>query len=192
MIQYIRYYQQWLLKGVSLLTMATLFFNTVGHWWLFAVLDKYHYEVHLTQVEAASYSDEDLQLLTFSRQDLDNNVVNLEWEESYEFRYKGAMYDIAERRKTADSVYYRVKRDYEEEEAIQVFQKIEATKQSGSQDHQKGLLGWVKLIIDRAAFDNDVNTLSIPPFAHIFSIYKPQLKQAFLGIELPPPLATIS
>lgn len=192
MIKYIRYQHKWLLKGVSLLAVATLFFNTVGHWWLFTILETYHYEAHLTQLKESSYSNKDLQRLTFSREDLDNNVVNLEWEESHEFRYKGGMYDIAKRQKTTDSVYFWAKRDYEEEEAIQAFKKIEATKQSDSQDHQKGLLGWVKLIIDRAAFDNGLTTLTIPPFTHIFRFYKAQLKQVFLGIELPPPLEAIS
>jgi len=88
----------------------------------------------------AGMDDAELTLLRFHREDARRE---LHWKEEGEFRYRGAMYDVARSRLVGDSIHYLVWHDDAESRIDRALDALVATAlgQDGRDQNQIGRLG---------------------------------------------------
>lgn len=64
----------------------------------------------------------DIEVLTFSKADLKQKRIALEWEKEDEFRFNGNMYDVVSRNESSDSITFTCINDRKEKKLIDQFQ----------------------------------------------------------------------
>lgn len=179
-----------LIKSFSFFLTCILLLNTSGHWLLYWAFSHYQYQAHLNQLKEKAYQEEELEILKFAKADLKENSTGLEWLEEKEFRYQGGLYDVVEAKDLKDSVSYKVKRDFEEEEMAKNMKKWGLLSENQPVKENPGMVSWVKLIIQQAKLASPLQDFMQKDGD---SFYIPYLREIFHtphNVEIPPPLAS--
>lgn len=91
----------------------------------------------------AALGEEECQRLAFHRQELEE----LQWEHSAEFKYRGAMYDVIRTEEKSDSIIYYCWWDAEESELNQRLERLHTAlfpHLPKQKDHQLMLMNWLR------------------------------------------------
>lgn len=102
------------------ITIVFILSNSIGVIIVYNQIKFYHKRTIKEQIKQNNFQ-EVTETLSFSKSDLKNKLVNLEFIEEYEFRYNGKLYDIITQWETDDSIYYKCINDTKEEELEEIF-----------------------------------------------------------------------
>ena len=102
------------------ITIVFILSNSIGVIIVYNQIKFYHKRTIKEQIKQNNFQ-EVTETLSFSKSDLKNKLVNLEFIEEYEFRYNGKLYDIITQWETDDSIYYKCINDTKEEELEAIF-----------------------------------------------------------------------
>ena len=133
----------------------------------------------------------EIEVLTFSKADLLQNKVILEWEKDKEFRFNDNMYDVVSRKETTDSITFVCINDRKEKKLIDQFQAHVNQQQDNAMSKRPNPFKILeKLVKDYCSDQTDLQN-----YRDGITIYKPQtivsLPDTFLDVLSPPPKAIV-
>jgi hypothetical protein len=107
---------------VSIIVLLILFYNVCGFILIHPVLSDFY--KHRGIEKTKEHSKRELtELLIFSKDDLKDGKIKIEWIHSREFRYNGNMYDIFEKEEDENYYYYYCINDTKEKGLEDRFKK---------------------------------------------------------------------
>lgn len=108
-------------KLITFIVILTfLLSNSIGVVIVYQQIKFYHKRTIREQIKKNNFSQV-IELLSFSKKDLKDKSILIEFIEKNEFRFKGKLYDIISTQETEDSIFYKCINDTKEEELETVF-----------------------------------------------------------------------
>ncbi len=112
------------MKGKKLFTFLLIavfmLSNTIGVIVVYQQIKFYHKQTIREQIKQNNFTQV-IEILRFSKRDLRDNSIKIEFIEKNEFRFDGKLYDIISYWETDDSVFYKCINDTREEELEVLF-----------------------------------------------------------------------
>ncbi|MGB9665310.1 MAG: hypothetical protein ACPL25_10405 [Ignavibacteria bacterium] len=108
----------------KLLTYFVLFnfflSNSIGVIIVYNQIKNYHKRTIYEQIRSNNFNQV-IEILSFSKVDLQKKLIKLEFIEEHEFRFNGKLYDIISKWETEDSIFYKCINDIKEKELEEIF-----------------------------------------------------------------------
>lgn len=102
------------------ITVSFILSNSVGLILVYQQIKFYHKSAIKEQIKQNNFQ-QIVEVLSFSKNDLINKIIVLDFNEKHEFRYNGKLYDIINHWETEDSIFYKCINDTKEKELETIF-----------------------------------------------------------------------
>lgn len=168
-----------------ILVFAFFISNSVGIIIVYNQIKFYHKKAIKEQIKQNNFN-EVVEILSFSKVDLQNKKVKLNFIEEHEFRFNNKLYDIISIWETADSIYYKCINDTKEEELEKVFVSyvVNNGKRQDLPFHVRQLLSILQLDAFNLLENSFLKIQNLIAFLHYFNF---TLVETYLVIPEPPP-----
>jgi hypothetical protein len=133
----------------------------------------------------------EIEVLTFSKDDLQQNKIILEWEKDKEFCYNDNMYDVVSSKETADSITFICINDRREKQLIDQFQAYVNQQHDNTPSKRSNPFKTLENLVKDYCSDLPV----VQNYRDGITINKPRIRVSlpdiFLDVLSPPPKAIV-